>query len=253
MASKQQTHTYAAQSTFVFTGKVIKLKAATLDGINTDNTAVVQVDHVVTAPPAFAGLSGQQVTVRFKSMAGITKGSSHTFFTNGWVYGSSLALDAVGTVKETEKKAMASMVQEGKTSESDSVLKSRLDSAAMAVVGVVSKVEPTAIETTHISEHDADWHEATIDVHEMMKGKKGTKSVKVLFPKSDDVLWFRSKKFTEGQQGIWLLQRGKKPAKGITPKVLAAVPEGADVMTSLHPADFLPLDELGRVKSLLKS
>jgi len=252
MASKQQIKTYAAQSTLVFTGKVIKLKAATLDGIKTDNTAIVQVERVVTAPPAFAALGGQQVTVRLKSMAGVAKGSSMTFFTNGWIYGASLAVDAVAAVKEPATKALAGLVQEERSSEGDSVLKRRLDSAAMAVVGKVSQVEPSAQGTTHISEHDPVWYEATIDVDETIKGKKGAKQVTVLFPKSDDVRWHKVGKYEQGQQGIFLLQQGRKQdPKGIAPKVFAAIPAGTDILTTLHPADFLPLHELGRVKALL--
>ena len=44
MASKQQIQDYAAQSSFVFSGKVLKLKAAILDGIDTAKTVVVQID-----------------------------------------------------------------------------------------------------------------------------------------------------------------------------------------------------------------
>jgi hypothetical protein len=271
MAIKQQTSNYAAQSAFVFSGKVIKLKAATVEGIKTDNTAVVQIDHVVTAPAMFTALSGQQITVRFKSLAGLKKGSSMTFFTNGWMFGASVAVDAVGFVKETEKHAMASTVKSAATSGQDNVLNARLDSAGLVVVGKVTKVEQSAkattVEpramrataeqsakgTTHISEHDPNWHEATIDVDEVVKGSKNTKQVTVLFPKSDDIRWYKIAKYQEGQQGIWLLQKGKKQApEGLSPKVFTAIPAGSDVMTSLHSADFLPLNELGRVKSLLR-
>ena len=94
MASKQQISKYVAQSSFVFTGKVVKLKAATMSGIKTDDTAVVQIDHIVTAPAMFTALSGQQITVRFKKLTSIKKGSTMTFFTNGWIFGSSVAVDA---------------------------------------------------------------------------------------------------------------------------------------------------------------
>lgn len=253
MASKQQIRSYAAQSKFIFTGKVIKLKAATLDGIDPGNTAVVQVDQVVAAPPAFTSLSGQQVTVRFKSLAGITKGSAMTFFTNGWIYGASLALDAVASIKEMEKMPVAALVREGHSSDQDSVVKRRLDSAALVVAGKVTQVEPSTKGSTHISEHDPDWHEATIDVDETIKGQKGTGKVTVLFPKSDDIRWHKINKYQEGQQGIFLLQQGKQQdSKGIAPKVFATIPKESGVLTTLHAADFLPLHELGRVKSLLK-
>jgi hypothetical protein len=105
--------------------------------------------------------------------------------------------------------------------------------------------------TTHISEHDPNWHQATIQVDEVLKGNEA-REMKVLFPKSDDVRWFRVQKFQEGQQGIWLLQSSKaQNTKGISPKILAAIPKDQDVLITLHANDFLPLNELGKVKSLI--
>jgi hypothetical protein len=252
MAGTQKVKKLAAESAFVFRGKIIKLKAATVPAIPTTNTAVVQVDDVVNAPAVFHGIAGQQITVRLKSLTGLKKGRTMTFFTNGWIYGSSIAVDAVGYTAETDKSSIARTVQSSTTQKEDSALKARLKSAEMAVVGTVSKVEPSATGTTHISEHDPLWHEATIKVGEVIKGKKQTNEVSVLFPQSDDVWWHKLPKYKEGQKGIWILQKGKKQeSKGIPPKVFAAIPPGKDVLTTLHPADFLPLDELGKVKSLL--
>jgi hypothetical protein len=252
MTSKQQISKYAAEATFIFVGKLVKLKAATVEGIQTDNTAIVDVDHVVTGPPMFLALRGQQITVRFEDIAKLRAGSTMTYFTNGWIFGKSVAVNAIGVARETETELMASVVQSTDSGKKDDILKERLDSAALGVVGTVSKVQKSASGTTHISEHDPNWHEATIQVDEVVKGKKGTKEVTVLFPSSDDIQWHKAAKFTEGQKGIWLLQKGKKQdTKGLAPKALAAIPSDKDVLTTLHPADFQPLGELGRVKSLL--
>src|SRR5260370_41036757 len=148
---------------------------------------------------------------------------------------------------------MAAKGEERSTANDDDVVKERLKSAAVAVAGKVAKVEQVAHETTHISEHDPDWHEATIDVDEVIKGKKNTRQVSVLFPNSDDVRWHKVAKYSEGQKGIWLLQRGRQQdSRGIAPKLLAALPPDAEPLTTLHPVDFLPLHELGRVKALAK-
>jgi hypothetical protein len=85
-----------------------------------------------------------------------------------------------------------------------------------------------------------------------VKGATDTKEVTVVFPKSDDVRWHKVKKYTEGQQGIWLLHKAQKQdAEGIAPKILAAMPSVGEALTAVHSADFLSLDELGRVKALL--
>jgi hypothetical protein len=251
--SKEQVSKYTAESTFIFVGKVIKTKAATMKEIAADNTAVVQVERVITAPDMFTSLTGAQITVRFKKPAEIKKGDTLTIFANGWIFGSSLAVDAVGTIEETDKVAMTPMVRNALVASNDSVLRARLDSAEMAVAGKVSKVAKREVEPSHISEHDPNWQEATINVDEVIKGKKDVKQVTLLFPGSDDVRWHQIGKYTTGQQGIFLLQRGEKQdPTGIPPKILAAVPAGPEVLTTLHSADYLPLHELERVKALVR-
>jgi hypothetical protein len=254
MASNQQINGYAAQSAFVFTGTVLTLNAATVGGIPTDNTAVVQVDRVVTAPAMFTSLAGSQITVRFKKLSDVRKGSAMTFFTNGWIFSSSIAVDAVGYVDVTGTLEVATMMRAANTSNNDAMLSARLESAAMVVAGTVTKVARSAERPTFISEHDPLWHDATIHVDEVIKGTKDTTQVTVLFPKSDDIRWHEVRKFAEGQHGIWLLQKGRNQGTtGIPSKVFAAIPTGSDLMTAMHAMDFLPLDELGRVKALLRT
>jgi hypothetical protein len=251
--SKKQVNKYAAESAFVFVGKVVKPKAATMEGLARDNTAIVQVERVISAPDIFSSLGGHQITARFKKASDIKKGGSLTFFANGWIFGASVAVDVVGTAAETPAPAAASLVRDAKVSMTDSMLKARIDSAELGVAGRVAAVARSDKGVTHISEHDPNWHEATIDVDEVVKGKKDVKQVKVLFPNSDDVRWHNVGKFAPGQQGIWLLQPGQKQdTKGIPAKVMAAVPAGPDVLTTLHPCDYLPLHELERVRALVR-
>lgn len=250
--SSKQASKFAAESAFVFVGTVVKTRAATMETLAADNTAIVQVDRVVSAPSMFASLGGHQITVRFKKPLGLRKGKSLTFFANGWIFGSSIAVDVVGTTEETGSQAMAGAVRRSNATSKDSVLSARLASAAMSVVGTVAKVTKSDKQPSFISEHDPDWREATIDVDEVLKGKKGTKQATVLFPGSDDVRWYKIGKYATGQQGIWMLQRGaKQDPAGIPAKVLAAVPAGAGVLTALHQSDYLPLHELERVRELV--
>lgn len=254
MVTQHEISRYTDQSAFIFIGKVIKPKAATLPDIDTANTAIVEVEHVVTAPAIFSAIGGTQITVRFKQPPGLKRGSTLTFYCNGWIYGAGLAVDAVGYHEETGKQEAASMVRSAHSSTKDSVLSARLESAALGVVGTVTAVQlrPANTNSTHISEHDPAWHEATIQVDEVVKGKKSTKEVTVAFPGSDDVRWHKVPKYTTGQQGIWLLHNARKQdARGIAPKVFSAIPSAGDALTAVHSADFLPLEDLGRVKALL--
>jgi len=267
MPAANQINDNKAHATFVFIGKVVKMKAATMPDIPVDNTLIVQIDHIIQAPAMFATITGHQVTVRFKELPQINEGATITVYANGWIFGETLAVDAVSYSTDTDKQSIASAVQATTTSATDDSIKERLSSAQLAVVGKVVKVEPSTIAqpqtltgtqatgetaTTHISEHDPDWHEATIQVDEVLKGEKNTKEVKVLFPKSDDVRWYNVHKYSEGQQGVWLLQQGKQQdQKGIPPKVFAAIPDNQNIFTTLHTYDYLPLNELGKIKSLI--
>ncbi len=265
MSSKSDIKKYAAQAAFVFTGKVIKSKAATMQNIAGSNTMILEVVKVINAPAMFASVGGQKVTVRFKKMPVLKSGQVITVFANGWIFGDSIAVDAVGYTKETAKSTvaakasmagksdMASAVQTAVSDNNDAILKERIDSAEMGVVGEVSKIEKSDKEPTFISEHNPLWQEATIKVDEVVKGKKNTKEVKVMFPGSDDIRWKKTNKYAQGQKGIWLIQKGKKQSpKGISAKAFAAIPAGNDVNTTLHPNDFMPLNELSRIKSLIK-
>jgi len=68
------------------------------------------------------------------------------------------------------------------------------------------------------------------------------REVTLLFPHSDDVMWHDSPKFTEGEQGIWLLHRNQARLPGIENRY-----------TVLNPLDFRSREELNRVQRLLKA
>lgn len=269
MPKKNKLKNEDVHAAFVFTGKVIKSKAALMDNIITKNTLIVQVQHILKAPPIFDGLTGQKITVRFKKLPALKNNTVITIFANGWIFGNTIAVDAVSYSEEKDKMKMAASIQSSISEFADSDLKERIDSAELGVVGKVIKIEKAdvpdtplsltaakskskkEIPTTKISEHDPNWQQATIEVDEVIKGKK-TENVKVLFPKSDDVRWYKTAKFNLGQQGVWLLQGKGQQVKGIPPKLLEAIPPQKDVFTALHDKDFLPLNELGKIKSLIK-
>ena len=90
----------------VFTGHVVQAKAATMPEISADDTAIVAVDDVVTAPPMFSAIAGTQITVRFGNLTIPRVGSVRTFHTRGWMYGQGLAVDAVQIDQEQPKQAV---------------------------------------------------------------------------------------------------------------------------------------------------
>jgi hypothetical protein len=264
--SPNQGNQGAPSAAFVATGKVIKLNASTLPDVETANTLILQVESVIKSPSLFADLAGHQVTIRFDKLPNVNEGAEMTVYANGWVFGATVGLDAVSYTLSSDRQVAAAGVAKETAATEDADLKDRLNSAATVVVGKVSKVEkkpddpamlarlaPNENQTTRISEHDPNWHEATIQVNQTLKGAEAPE-IKVLFPQSDDVRWHGVQKFEEGQQGIWLLQNSQNQnTKGIAPKLLAAVPRDVPALTALHPNDFVPLNDLGKIKSLLQN
>lgn len=124
----------------------------------------------------------------------------------------------------------------------------RLAQAELVISGVASAprryVAPQAAAAAtaprRISEHDPDWWVSTVTVETVEKGVNPDKTKDVLFPNSRDIAWYRSPKIKEGDRGVWLLHNRDYRGK--------AVPGHAVT----HPLDFRPIEELNRVRSLLK-
>jgi hypothetical protein len=58
-----------------------------------------------------------------------------------------------------------------------------------------------------VSEHDADWHEAEIEVRGVAKGDKSVKNITVIFPNSEDHRWMNEPKFREEQSKVFFLHK----------------------------------------------
>lgn len=124
----------------------------------------------------------------------------------------------------------------------DRELLRRLDSAELVLVGTVREVrEPAGGRKVLGSEHDPLWREAILKVGSLEKGRPESPTVTFLFASSRDVQWAGSPKVREGQEAVWLLRREQKP--GLL---------GRDLVI-LEPLDVLPLDELERVRRLIRN
>jgi hypothetical protein len=249
--SKRQIADLASRAAFVFVGKVVRTKAALDERLTAPDTAVVEVERVLTAPAMFLSIAGQQITVRVGKNVNLSKGERRTFFANGWIFGATLAVEAVGSVEETDPELLTSTLAATRGASRDEAVKARLDSSVLGVVGTVTSVASSEKRPEMISEHDPNWHEATIQVDEVIKGKATVREAKVLFPNTDDARWRGVAKYSKGQQGIFILQRAKhQDTSGIPAGLLRDVPAGPEVLTTLHHDDYLPLSELDRVRAL---
>ena len=227
------------QSKFIFVGTIVRHNASTLSVIqDSSRTAVVQVHEVIDGPESLGDYSGKQITVLLEDPDKKEADKNLIFFTNGWLYGKSIAVIEVGSIPwNEESERVKRQIEEEVKKRPDRALMLRLAEAELVIVG---KVEQTKKESPpdHVQrdrEHDPDWHEAIIRVIDFVKGQSDQKTIRLFYPNSTDVRWYKSPKFRVSQEGIWILRRKE-----------------IGEYTALDPMDFQRTDQLERIRRLLK-
>ena len=264
-ALPQTTNNQAAlvkQSSIVFVGTVGQVAATSFAGVpKSAQTIVVRVDSVLKKPAAVSLKKGDTVTVEVKDPAAFLEGTQATFYTEGWIFGSGIAVKELGHdaapsggtpgATETNEKTVEQVPSEI----SDQDLRRLLSTCDYVVIGRVTAVHPWVIPKSaapryRTSEHSANWQEAVLQVQSVLKGPKLKKNKMVVrFPLSRDVAWVSAPKFEAGQQGIFILRRDEVSGAS----TVSVGGYKADVYTCLKPGDWLPMTEEARVRSLLKS
>lgn len=86
-----------AQARFVFVGTVQKLRAANVAEVDDkERTVVVHVDRVEKGPESMAGYVGRAITVKLAPGEKVRAGEQVRFFTNGWLFAETLAVESLG-------------------------------------------------------------------------------------------------------------------------------------------------------------
>src|SRR5215510_13911697 len=133
----------AQEARFVFKGTVKKLRAATMREVPIDaRTVVVRVDDVIQAPEAMSHYAGQDITVLLPAKKKVKKGQQSVFYTNGLLFGDSVAVQAVDH-HEVEKIPAALALASGGDPVRNLAVKdvqARVSSADVIVSGRVTSV-----------------------------------------------------------------------------------------------------------------
>lgn len=261
MAKDSSADALAQQARFVFQGTVLKLKGTTMKELKaTDRTVVVRVDEVIHAPEALSNYAGQEITVQLGGRKKVKKGQQLVFFTNGLLFGDSVAVESVDH-REPEKtraalatadgdpvKRLAQQDREARMATADAVVSGTVASVRLPTDVVAARAglaaEPAA---GPISEHDPDWRIAEIQVDHVHQGSHEGKTAEVRFPSSPDVMWHDAPKLHPGNEGFFILHKGEK----VSAAARSAPTEDAGEYVALHSVDFQPSDEPGGIKSLV--
>ena len=225
----------ASDAKFIFRATVEQVRAATLTEItDVTNCIVVKVNEVVSAPPGFDDWTGRSITVSVKDIGQQKPGTEQLFYTNGWLYGKSLAV--VELSSRNSKEVSNEQVISELDANQDKKVRERLKSSELVIAGKVIKIsnpEKLKVDT----EHDPYWSIAEIQISSVEKGKWESKTISIQFAASRDVMWERSPKFKVGDEGIWLLRRK---------------PNQENQYSITEQEDFYPIERLAYLRSLLK-
>lgn len=267
MPPKPSEATLSRQARFVFRGKVQRLKAANVAAVEDKRrTVIVRVEQVEKAPEAMTGYAGQEITVKLAPGEKVRPGEEARFYTNGWLFGETIAVESLGHLEATPRTAIAATREPAVNLEA-STIEDRLANADVVVQGRVTSVRlPQESRTAMrmgearrpITEHDPEWREAVVEVAGVEKGALKKKQIVVRFPGSQDVRWYKAPKFQPGQEGMFILQRASRrpKARGRARAAAAMAPDiegAADAFIALHPADFQPLERDQEIRGLVKT
>jgi hypothetical protein len=278
MANTPSEEEMARQASFIFKGKVLKLKAsnvAQVEAVDRSRTIIVQVEEIIEAPEAFADFKGQEVTVKLRDDGGerLKVGDHAVFYTNGWIRAENLAVEEAGhrLVEDTDTNSIAASDEAaGHFSALD--MRKRLSSADVVVKGSIIDIripeteEPKIVGSSTLekparffpaSEHEPKWREAVVRVAEVLKGAHDQQEIVVRFPATEDVRWKQAPLFSTGQEGIFILHKTRKTSDSAEDRPTAtATDEDAETTstayTALHPLDFQPPAQLEQIKRLVK-
>jgi hypothetical protein len=232
-------------SSFVFIGTVKTRNATTMPEISAGkNTIVVKVDKVLEAAKTLGDYTGKDITVLLRQPEKVKVGQQMVFFTNGWLYGRSIAVKEVGVLPVEDMTRIQKQVAEGIRLAEDKNLQRRIANAELVIMGKVSNIsKPQITRKQPLTEHDPLWQQAVIEIKSVEKGRNSLKTVVIWFPSSQDVMWYKSPKFSLNQERIWILHKYQT----------AALPtEAKEAYTALDQDDIHSISELSRIRGLIK-
>jgi hypothetical protein len=226
---------------FIFAGTVQQLGGST-ERIPVNRATIVRVNATIEAPPILHNWIGRDITIGLRAPEALKAGDSAIFFAASWVYGEGLALRELSHRALTHDiSQVRQQIIESRERLANEDLRQRLRSATLVVFGRVAQVaEAASLEKEGPErEHDPRWLEAILAVEIVLRGKRDTKSVAVLFAGSNHIAWREAPKVRVGQNGLWILHENQI---GKAKRNVFVLDDSRDLHNS---------DELARIQALL--
>jgi hypothetical protein len=228
------------KSSLALRGRVKELAAAT-PGIQTgDDTAVVTVEEVLSAPPTFPKVAGRDITIRLKEKA--HRGEHAVFLVDVWELAATVGVIEVARVSGLRSaNAVSRRFADAVQRSSENIFRDRISGADVVVAGVVEETRLAASgESTGMAgARDPRFAEAIVTVDETLKGRT-KRPLTVLFPTSRNDVWINSPRLRPGLRAVFLLRRGQRERGG--PSL------STRDLTALEPIDVLPIESVDDIR-----
>src|SRR5690349_18023717 len=136
--------TLMGKASIVFSGTVSQLAATSFADVpKSAQTIVVRVDAILKKPAAVSLKRGDSVTVDAKDASAFQEGTRATFYTDGWIFGSGVAVKELGHelgAAAAESVPSSEMKTHSPEQISDQELMDRMKVSDYVVVGRVTDV-----------------------------------------------------------------------------------------------------------------
>jgi hypothetical protein len=232
-----------ATAGFVFRGSIQREWQGDAPAIPPEAGEIVasRIDQVLRSSQVLRGVAGQSALVISSHAGTLRQLRSVILFTDCVSLGRQLLLREIGYVETGT--AASHQVAEAIREADQRPLRQRVAGADLIVTGEVAESHPTESAKKPKSEHDPVWWIARVAVKSVLKGRKPTGKIEVLFANSTDLAWFKSPKLHPGTSGILLLRHltDVEAPKDAPPAAYQAT----------DPLDLLPLERLAEVERLL--
>jgi len=233
---------FAPKAELIFIGTILMPRASTIDAQDVSWLAVVRMDEFLYGPKTYMNFVGKNITVQLKEPEKAKAKSRSLFFATGWYFSGDIGVIEIGRMPidaAMDIKEIVAMIGRVRQEAEDDELILRLSQAQLVVRGRIIDIKRVPGQNK-LSEHSPNWREAEIEIGKVLKGNFSGRTIKILFPSSNDVMWYNSPKPQMGTEGIWLLKQFTYAGKKL------------ELLTAIDKADFLPKSDEERIVRLLK-
>jgi hypothetical protein len=260
-AQDESAQSLTERSAIVVRGKVLKTNASNEPMVAASSITAIILVHQMYAGSEIAGdQMGRAATVILSRPERLKAGEEALFFGNPRFVGRSLTIADEDEI--SSKAAISSaltVLERGVQARRDRPVLDRLTTASLVFRGSVETVraldagaEQSKPSPAPPSEHDPEWHVATVRVVTPLYGGEAGHVVTVIFPASRDVVWFNAPKLKPDQEAVFITHApSREDAALYRASGLAAFLDKQPAYLVTEPSDVLPPSDEARVRGLL--